>query len=89
MILIDSNVISEPLRRVPDPQVTEWFDSQAPETLYLPAITRAELGFGVQSLPGRLERSGHGRTELNPSAGLRRIVLVSGSGSCWAAAVNP
>ncbi|MYC67676.1 MAG: type II toxin-antitoxin system VapC family toxin [Acidobacteriia bacterium] len=89
MMLIDTNVISEPVPTVPDPQVAEWFDYQALETLYLPAITGAELGFGVQSLPGRLERSGHGRTELNPSARLRRIVFVSGSGSCWAAAVNP
>ena len=57
MILIDTNVISEPLRRVPDPQVAEWFDSQALETLYLSAITVAELRFGVQSLPvGRRSR---------------------------------
>ena len=57
MILIDTNVISEPLRRVPDPQVAEWFDSQSLETLYLSAITVAELRFGVQSLPVGRRRS--------------------------------
>ena len=51
MILVDTNVVSEPLRKVPAPQVAEWLDSQALETLYLSAITVAELRFGVQSLP--------------------------------------
>ncbi|MXY67716.1 MAG: type II toxin-antitoxin system VapC family toxin [Acidobacteriia bacterium] len=89
MMLIDTNVISEPVPTVPDPQVAEWFDYQALETLYLPAITGAELRFGFQLLPGCSDRSKHGRTELNPSGGLGRIVFVSGSGSRWTAAVNP
>lgn len=58
MILADTNVISEPLRRVRDPQVAAWFDSQALETLYLSAVTVAELRFGVQSLPVGRRRSG-------------------------------
>ena len=51
MILIDTNVISEPLRKNPDPVVIEWIDAQPLETLYLSAITVAELRFGVASLP--------------------------------------
>lgn len=47
MILMDTNVISEPLPAVPDPQVAECFDSQALETLYLPAISVAALSFDV------------------------------------------
>ena len=55
MILVDTNVISEPLRRVPEPRVAAWLDAQALETLYLSAITVAELRFGVQAMPiGRL-----------------------------------
>ena len=51
MILVDTNVVSEPLRRTPDPRVAAWLDAQALETLYLSAITVAELRFGVHSLP--------------------------------------
>ena len=51
MILVDTNVVSEPLRRAPEPRVAEWLDAQAVETLYLSAITVAELRFGVLSLP--------------------------------------
>ena len=51
VILVDTNVISEPLRRVPEPRVAEWLDAQALETLYLSAITVAELRFGARSLP--------------------------------------
>ena len=51
MILLDTNVVSEPLRKVADPRVAEWLDAQALETLYLSAITVAELRFGVLSLP--------------------------------------
>lgn len=51
MILVDTNVVSEPLRKAPDPRVAEWLDAQALETLYLSAITVAELRFGVWSLP--------------------------------------
>ena len=43
MILLDTKVISEPLRSKPDPRVIEWIDAQALETLYLSAITVAEL----------------------------------------------
>ena len=51
MILVDTNVVSEPLRGVPEPRVAEWLDAQALETLSLSAITVAELRFGVRALP--------------------------------------
>lgn len=56
MILVDTNVVSEPLRRTPEPLVTEWLDAQALESLYLSAITVAELRFGVWSLPAGRRR---------------------------------
>ena len=57
MILVDINVVSEPLRRAPEPRVAGWLDAQALETLYLSAITVAELRFGVQSLPAGRRRN--------------------------------
>ena len=53
MILVDTNVISEPLRKAPHTGVIEWIDAQPLETLYLSAITVAELRFGVAALPRR------------------------------------
>ena len=58
MILVDTNVISEPLRSSPEPRVVEWIDAQPLETLCLSAITVAELRFGVASLPAGKRREG-------------------------------
>ena len=30
MILVDTNVVSEPLRRAPEPRVAGWLDARAP-----------------------------------------------------------
>jgi len=38
MILLDTNVISEPLRVAPDSRVVAWLDNQPLETLYDPGI---------------------------------------------------
>ncbi len=51
MILVDTNVISEPLRASPEHRVVEWLDRQPLETLYLSGVTIAELRFGVARLP--------------------------------------
>lgn len=51
MIILDTNVVSEPLRPQPDTAVLNWLNAQAPETLYLTAITVAELAAGVDAMP--------------------------------------
>ena len=51
MILVDTNVISETLRQQPDPAVVRWMDAQSIETLYLSAVTVAELRYGIAVLP--------------------------------------
>lgn len=58
MILIDTNVISEPMRATPEPRVVEWLDAQPLETLYLSVVTVAELRFGVARLPAGKRRDG-------------------------------
>lgn len=57
MILIDTNAISELWRPAPDARVAVWFDAQAIETLYLSAITVAELRFGIAALPAGKRRT--------------------------------
>ena len=73
MILLDTNVISEPLRRAPDARVIKWIDAQSLETLYLSAITVAELRFGVANLP-----VGKRRDELQTSLENQILPLFAG-----------
>lgn len=73
MILLDTNVISEPLRRAPQVRVIKWLDAQSLETLYLSAITVAELRFGVANLP-----AGKRRDELQASIENHILPLFSG-----------
>lgn len=51
MIVLDTNVLSVPLRPSPDLQVVAWLDAQHPQTLWLTAITMAEIRFGIAALP--------------------------------------
>lgn len=58
MILLDTNVVSEPLRQAPDARVIAWIDAQPLETLSLSAVTVAELRAGIALLPSGKRRSG-------------------------------
>lgn len=51
MIVLDTNVVSEPLNKRPSPKVMDWLDNQVSETLYISTITYAELRYGVEKLP--------------------------------------
>lgn len=50
MIVLDTNVVSEPLKPKPDAQVMRWLAAQAPETLYITSITIAEMLTGVAKM---------------------------------------
>ncbi|EML1601250.1 type II toxin-antitoxin system VapC family toxin [Burkholderia cenocepacia] len=73
MILVDTNVISEPLRREPNAAVIEWLDAQNVETLFLAAISLAEMRFGVAVLP-----EGRRRDWLEQSIEQRVVPLFRG-----------
>jgi predicted nucleic acid-binding protein len=51
MIVLDTNVISELWKIAPDSNVLAWMDTQGAETLWLSAITVAELRFGLATMP--------------------------------------
>lgn len=57
MIVLDTNVVSEPLRPEPDPAVLKWLNSQAPETLYLTTVNLAELLSGIETLTAGKRRT--------------------------------
>lgn len=51
MIVLDTNVVSELMRRRPDAAVLAWADAEDPRTLAITAVTTAELLHGVARLP--------------------------------------
>ena len=66
MILLDTNVVSEPWKPAPDEQVLSSIDAQTIETLYLSAVTVAELRFGIASMPaGKRRTTLHDRLEAD------------------------
>ena len=73
MILLDTCVVSEPLRLGPDSRVIEWIDAQQLETLFLSAITVAELRAGGARLPAGKRRAG-----LHESLETRVLPLFAG-----------
>ena len=57
MILLDTNVISELMRPAPSLAVDEWLRGQPAASLFISAITEAELRYGLALLPaGRRQR---------------------------------
>lgn len=73
MILLDTNVVSEPLKLTGDVGVLTWIDAQSIETLYLSTISLAELRFGIATLP-----SGKRRDTLHGSLEKRILPLFVG-----------
>lgn len=58
MIILDTNVISEPLKPNANPAVQAWLDRQAAETLYMTATSLSELLVGVAILPDSKRKAG-------------------------------
>ena len=56
MIIIDTNVVSELMRATPDPAVLAWFAGHAADSLFLTAISEAELRTGAAILPAGQRR---------------------------------
>ena len=73
MIILDTNVISEPLKPLPEPAVLDWLDRQSSQTLYLTTVNLAELLAGIEVLP-----QGRRRAELQHALTTQVIPLFEG-----------
>ena len=60
MIILDTNVVSEPMRLNGSTTVIAWLDSQVAETLYLTATSLSELLVGIEILPDGKRKEGLG-----------------------------
>ena len=67
MFVLDTNVVSELMRPTPEPAVSSWVAGLATATLFLTAITEAELRFGLAVMPPGRRRDGL-------AAGLERML---------------
>ena len=73
MIVVDTNVVSEPLRPEPERAVIDWLDAQEPETLYLTTVNLAELLAGIEAMP-----AGRRRNKLNTALVDQMMPLFEG-----------
>ena len=73
MIIVDTNVVSEPLKPEPSNVVLDWLDQQSPETLFLTTVCLAELLAGVEALP-----AGRRRTKLHRALTDQMLPLFEG-----------
>lgn len=51
MIVLDTNVISEPMQCAPEDAVLNWLNEQVDSALFTTSITVMELRFGLERLP--------------------------------------
>jgi predicted nucleic acid-binding protein len=73
MIVLDTNVVSEPLKPKPDAAVLDWLDAQDPQTLYITTINLAELLAGIALMP-----AGRKRTALKSALDSQIMPLFDG-----------
>jgi predicted nucleic acid-binding protein len=88
VIVLDTNVASEPLRPMPDVAVLAWLDEQSIETLFLTTISLAELRFGVAALPEGRRKQGLGialQTRIVALFGPRLLAFDSAAADAYAA----
>jgi predicted nucleic acid-binding protein len=57
VIILDTNVLSEPLRSRPDPSVLSWF-TQTSKELWITSVSLGEILTGVMLLPHGRRRDG-------------------------------
>lgn len=51
MIVLDTNIISEMMKSIPDPKILSWIDKQEISELFITTVTIAEISYGIDVLP--------------------------------------
>lgn len=58
MLVLDTSVLAELMRPVPAQGVVDWLDGQEADSLFITAITVAELRYGIARLPEGKRKAG-------------------------------
>ena len=90
MILLDTNVLSELMRAAPEPRVEQWLGAQPDASVFISAITEAELRYGaalllsgrhrtvlVAEIDGMLEQEFSGRILPFDSLAARAFAIIA------------
>jgi predicted nucleic acid-binding protein len=99
MILLDTNVVSEFMKSDPEPAVMVWINALPGATLFLSAVTQAEILYGVALVPKGKRRDGLTRAArtafetyfrarilpLDPEAAEAFATLAAGRHQAWPA----
>jgi predicted nucleic acid-binding protein len=57
MIILDTNVLSALMRRIPDKDVIAWLDMQPRASIWTTSVTILEVRFGLQTMPAGKRRA--------------------------------
>lgn len=86
--LVDTCVLSECVKKVPNPNVIHWFNEQHPERLFLSVITIAELKKGIYKLqlsqPERANKLQHWLQKIEVKFYLRILPITDDVLTRWA-----
>jgi predicted nucleic acid-binding protein len=58
MIVLDTNVVSELMKAAPDPAVLAWIDAMPMASVFLSAVSQAEILYGVALVPAGKRQQG-------------------------------
>ncbi|PST19264.1 VapC toxin family PIN domain ribonuclease [Rhizobium sp. JAB6] len=67
MIILDTNIVSEPMKPAANNNVLQWLDKQLAETLFLTTTSLAELLVGIEILPD-------GKRKIGLDGALKQLV---------------
>ncbi len=89
MLVVDTNVLSELMHPTPDTPVASWVARRATSSLYLTAISEAELRFGLAIMPPGRRRSIQRRPRWRRAILFRQVARGGAQGTfCLAVALH-
>ncbi len=86
--LIDTCVISEYVKKIPDPKIEQWVNQYQPKQLFLSSITIAELKKGIHKIrvsqPERYQKLQHWLKTIESKFFLRVLPITDDVLNTWA-----
>jgi len=73
MIIVDTNIVAEAMKALPEVAVMSWLNDQETSTLFLTTITMGEIYYGLRIMP-------QGRRRLQLEQGFDRLLAEAFAG---------
>ena len=88
MIVLDTHVLSQLMRRAPDERVVHWMDNEPDSSLFTTTVTQAEILYGASVLPAGKKKQALS-TAVDAMFGARQPSLSPRSAQTVRAWVDP